>query len=313
MGPSLSRRLLVIAGATATGKTDTAVELATELGGEVVGADSIQVYRRLDIGSAKPSASELRGVRHHLLDVVDIDEPFDAARYVELADRAIADIVARGRAPIVAGGTGLYLRSLVRGLAPGIPSDPKRRAMLNARAERGLEELARMHGELAAVDPDYAARISPRDPIRIVRALEVYAASGEPLSAHHARHAAMAPRYESLFVSLDVPTAVVRERIARRTRSMLERGWVDEVRRILDDGFDPASKPLKSVGYAQVVRHVIERVSLDETEAAIVNATRAFAKRQRTWFRGERGVIPVDPAALRGAEWHERVRAFVAG
>jgi tRNA dimethylallyltransferase len=306
-------RLIVLAGPTASGKTALAVELAEALGGEIVGADSVQVYRGLDIGSAKPTAEELRGVPHHLLDVADLDEPFDAARYVALADRAIAEVRARGRVPLVAGGTGLYLRALVRGLAAGIPSDPAVRAALNERSARGPEELLRMHAELSAVDPAYAARIHPTDPVRIVRALEVYAVSGEPISAHHARHQEEAPRYHALFLALDVPRPLLRERIAKRAGEMFARGWVEEVRAVLERGYSPDLKPLRSLGYAEVVRHVREGVPREQTERDVVSATAAFAKRQRTWFRGEQGVTWVTPEELRSPAWRARIERFLAG
>lgn len=307
------KRIVILAGPTASGKTALAVELARQLGGEVIGADSVQVYRRLDIGSAKPRPEELQGIRHHLLDVVDLTEPFDAARYASLADAAIADVMSRGRVPLIAGGTGLYLRALVYGLAEGIPSDPVVRAALDARAARGPEELAKMYAELTTIDPVYAAKIHPTDPVRIVRALEVYAISGEPISVHHARHAAQGARYQALFLVLDTDRTVLRERIARRTREMLARGWVDEVRQLLAEGYDPALKPLRSVGYAEIVRHLQEGISLEETEQAIIRATTAFAKRQRTWFRGERGVVWVTPEALRSEQWRERIERFLAG
>ncbi len=305
-------RLLVLAGATATGKTALAVSLAARLGGELVGADSIQLYRRLDVGSAKPRPEELRGVPHHLLDVADLDEPFDAARYVALADAAIADIRARGRVPIVVGGTGLYLRALARGLASGIPADPVVRDGLRARAAQGLDELARMHAELAAVDPEYAAKISPTDPIRVVRALEVFAISGEPLSAHHRRHAASPPRYDARFVALDVPRPVLVERIAARARAMLAGGWIDEVSAILADGYAWDLKPLQSVGYAEVVANVCGDLADDALEAAVVKATKGFAKRQRTWFRGEQGVTWVSPEEAAGEGFLRATREFLA-
>ncbi len=306
-------RILVIAGPTASGKTARAVDLALRLGAELVGADSVQVYRGLDVGSARPSPEELRGVAHHLLGVADLDEPFDAARYVALADAAIADVRARGRLPVVVGGTGLYLRALVRGLAEGIPSDPETRAALNERAARGPDELARMHRELAAVDPEYAAKIHPADPVRIVRALEVYALSREPLSAHHRRHAAQPPRYEALFVALDVPRPVLSERIAARTKDMLSRGWIDEVRAILERGYAHDLKPLRSVGYAEVVAHVRGELPREALEDAVAKSTREFAKRQRTWFRGEQGVTWAPPEALATDDFARAAEIFLAG
>ncbi len=305
-------RIVVIAGPTASGKTACAVHLALALGGELIGADSVQVYRRLDVGSAKPSTEELRGVTHHLLDVVDLREPFDAGRFVEHADRAIADVRSRGRVPIVVGGTGLYLRALVRGLAQGIPSDAAIRARLNARAALGPAELAAMHAEVAKVDPEYAAKIHSTDPIRIVRALEVWEATGEPISLHHRRHAAEPPRYDARFLALDVPRPVLASRIETRTRAMLANGWIDEVRAILADGYEPDLKPLRAVGYAEVVAHA--RGTLDGANLVeeIARSTREFAKRQRTWFRGEQGVTWTTPEALLGEEIRASLEKFFA-
>lgn len=291
--------LIVIAGPTASGKTAWAQRLARSLGGELVGADSVQVYRRLDIGSAKPTAAELGDVRHHMIDLVDLDAPYDASRYAADADAVIAEVRARGRVPIVVGGTGLYLRALVTGLAQGIPADPSRRAALHARIEAGgRDELARMHDELRAVDPDYAARIHPTDPIRIVRALEVYAASGVPLSEHHRRHAAEGPRYRARFLAIDIDRDTLRARMHARTDAMLARGWVDEVAAILAEGYSPTLKPLQSVGYAEVVARLRGALPEAELRDRVVFASMAFAKRQRNWFRGERDVTWVAHDAL---------------
>lgn len=303
-------RLLVLAGATATGKTAAALALARALDGELVGADSVQVYRRLDIGSAKPRPEELQGIAHHLLDLVDLDAHYDASRYVADADAAIADVRSRGRVPIVVGGTGLYLRALVYGLAPDIPSDPSLRAALNAMAAEGPEALRRMHTELTQVDPTYAAGIAPSDPIRVVRALEVYALTGVAYSEHHRRHQAMPPRYDARFYALDVDRTVLRGRIAARADAMLRGGWVEEVRGILRDGYDPSLKPLRAVGYAQVVEHVRGGSTLTELRAEVVTATAQFAKRQRTWFRGERAVVWTTAEALTAADAVGELRDF---
>lgn len=306
-------RLLVLAGATATGKTAAALALARALDGELVGADSVQVYRRLDIGSAKPRAEELQGVAHHLLDLVDLDAPYDASRYVADADAAIAGITARGRVPIVVGGTGLYLRALVYGLAPDIPSDLTLRAKLNARAAESLASLRSMHAELTAVDPTYAAGIAPTDPIRVVRALEVHALTGVAYSEHHRRHQAMPPRYDARFYALEVDRDVLRARIAARAGEMLRGGWVDEVRAILAEGFDPGLKPLRAVGYAQVVEHLTGALTATQLLPAVVTATAQFAKRQRTWFRGERAVRWTTAEALADAATADGLREFLRG
>lgn len=307
-------RLLVVSGATATGKTALAVDIARALNGELVGADSVQLYERLVIGSARPTEDELMGVRHHLLGTVDLRAHYDAARYIEDADRAIADVAARGKVAIVVGGTGLYLRALVKGLAMGIPSDPVVRAALRARAEEGAESLAAMHRELAAVDAAYAAKIHATDPIRIVRALEVWMVSGEALSEHHRRHAAEGPRYEATWWCLETGRDVLRQRVAARTAAMLARGWVDEVRGILADGYEWDLKPLGSVGYAEVVAHLRGGLAEGELATAVERATMGFAKRQRTWFRGEAGVEWLTlEAARERARWDEVGRWLRAG
>lgn len=304
-------RILVLAGATASGKTAAALALARALDGELVGADSVQVYRRLDIGSAKPTPEELGDVAHHLLDVVDLDQHYDASRYLLDADPVIAAVRARGRIPIVVGGTGLYLRALVYGLAPDIPSDPALRASLNARAAGGASELLAMHAELSAVDPAYAASITRSDPIRIVRALEVFALTGVPYSEHHRRHQAMPPRYDARFFALESDRDALRARIAARTDAMLARGWVEEVRAILDAGYAPTLKPLRAVGYAEVVSHLEGALPAARLRDAIVTATAQFAKRQRTWFRGERGVTWIRPEALSQPDTLDALRKFL--
>lgn len=284
-------RLAVISGATATGKTALAVDLARALDGELVGADSVQLYERLVIGSARPTDGELAGVPHHLLGTLDLRDPYDAAKFSADADRVIAEITSRGKAAIVVGGTGLYLRSLVKGLASGIPADAAVRAGLHARIAAGdAETLRAMHAEVAAVDPEYAARIHVTDPVRIVRALEVFAVSGEPLSAHHRRHAAEGPRYEASWWCLEIGRDALRARVVPRTRAMLAGGWVDEVRGILADGYAWDLKPLRSVGYAEVVAHLRGELPERALSTEIERATMSFAKRQRTWFRGEEGV-----------------------
>jgi tRNA dimethylallyltransferase len=303
--------IVLVVGPTASGKTALGIALAKALGGDVVNVDSVQLYRRLDIGSAKPSAEERAAVRHHLLDVVEPDGRYDAATYARAADEVVSSLRAAGRPAIFVGGTGLYTRALVRGLAEGIASDPATRRALDARARAGEQELARMHAELASVDPDYAARIARTDPIRIVRGLEVFSLTGIPLSVHHARHAAAPPRYRALWLGLDVPREALRARIEERTRSMLARGWIEEVRGLVRD-HGPALRSLGSVGYAEVTRFVVEgRTDTVALSDEVVRATAAFAKRQRTWFRGEPEVRWGGLEEFASPTWVQRIRGFL--
>ncbi len=303
--------IVLVVGPTASGKTALAIALARRFDAEIVNVDSVQLYRRLDIGSAKPTRDERAAVPHHLVDLVEPDAHFDAARYVAEADPVIASIVARGKRVIVAGGTGLYARALVRGLAEGIPSDPTVRAALNARAARGLDELSLMYDELARVDPVYAAKIARTDPIRVVRALEVFALSGVPISAHHARHAAEPPRYRALWLGIDATREQLGPKIAQRTRAMFAAGWIDEVRALLED-FSPETRSLRSVGYAEVSRFVCEgRTDVAALEAEVTRSTLAFVKRQRTWFRGEPDVQWASAEALEGPAWSQQIEAFL--
>lgn len=302
-------RLLVLAGVTGAGKTRSAIALARRFGAELVGADSVQVYRGFDIGSAKPTPEELGDLRHHLIDVVDPDEAIDAARFAELADAAIAGAAARGRRAIVVGGTGLWIRALLRGLLSLPDPDPGLRAALDEELEaRGP---AAMHAELAAVDPRAAAKIHPNDARRIHRALEVYRQTGEPLGELQAEHAKGAPRYPSLAYFLDVePRERLRERLRDRIGAMVERGWVEEVRGLLER-WGPDVRPMNSVGYRQMKEHVLDAVALEEAERLAYKATRVYTGRQRTWFRADPTPITwTDADALLRAPQLETIERF---
>lgn len=279
--------IVVIAGPTATGKTAAAIEVARHLDGELVGADSVQVYRGFDIGSAKPAQDELGGVVHQLIDAIDPNVDVDAVAYAKLADAAIADMVGRSKLPIVVGGTGLWIRALVRGLVEVPPVDQEIRARLETEAaERGAPAL---HARLAAIDPISAGAVHPNDSLRIVRALEVYEQTGTPLGALRKEHALGEPRYRASFVVLDMEREAHGAVIASRTKRMLESGWADEVRTLRSRWGDEL-RPFGSVGYREVLEHVRDGVPLDETLRKIVKSTRVYARRQRTWFKSEPGV-----------------------
>ncbi|MGF1469065.1 MAG: tRNA (adenosine(37)-N6)-dimethylallyltransferase MiaA [Sandaracinaceae bacterium] len=308
VGPDRRPPLLVVGGVTGAGKTASGLTLARRLGGELIGADSVQVVRGFDIGSAKPTAAELGPTPHHLIDVVDPDEAIDAARYARLADRAIREVRARGRLPIVVGGTGLWLRALLRGLVDLPPPDPAIRARLEGEAARGGD--ARLHARLAREDPEAARRIHPRDRLRIVRALEVREQTGEPLGELWARHARGGPRYDHLLVVLDRPRPELYAGLRARIAAMLAAGWVEEVRGLLAR-WGPSVRAMGSVGYRQVADHVRRGVPLDETERLAYRATRTYSRRQRTWFRGEEGPSwSTDAATLRSADGMARIEAW---
>jgi len=287
-------RLLVIAGPTASGKSALAVALARRLGGEIVNADSQQVYRGLDVGTAKPTAAERSAVPHHLLDVAEPGEGMDAARFVALADAAIAGIAVRGRLPVVTGGTGLYLRALLHGVIEAPGRDPALRAELEAEAARAGRPA--LHARLAAIDADAAARIRPNDLVRIVRALEI-AAGGRRPSELHAAHAFAEDRHPATLLALDVPRAELHARIDARARAMFAGGILDEARALAARGLAragaaPARLP---IGYAEALAVVAGELPVEEAIRRVQVAHRRYARRQVIWLRRERGVEWIAP------------------
>jgi tRNA dimethylallyltransferase len=275
--------LICIVGPTASGKSELALRLAEQAGAEIVSCDSLQVYRGLDVGSAKPTAAEQARVPHHLIDVADPDETFSAARYAELARAALRDIAARGRRALVVGGTGLYLRALLVGLFEGPARDEPLRRRLEALAARFGD--ARLHRLLRRVDPGAAARLEPRDRVRVVRALEVFHATGRALSEHLLRPGRPLAGFDVLTLALDPPREELRRRVEARTDAMLARGLIDEARALVTRGYSPALRPLQAIGYRQALEVVAGRLSRAEARRDIVHKTMQYAKRQRTWFR----------------------------
>jgi len=282
--------VLAIVGPTAAGKTSAAITVAERIGAEIVSCDSLQLYRELDIGTAKPTADERARVPHHLVDILAPNESCSAARYAELADAAIAAIRARGRRVIVVGGSGLYFRALRFGLFAAPPRDEELRARLHddERAQPG-----RLHERLRAVDGKAAARIAPADLVRLVRALEVYELTGVPLTEHHALHRPQ-ERVHMDVLNLEPPFTTLDPRIAARVEAMLRGGLVDETRRVL--ARHGATPPLQSVGYAEVCALLAGELREDELATAIFRATRHYARRQRTWFKKEPGARRFDSA-----------------
>jgi tRNA dimethylallyltransferase len=306
---------IALMGPTASGKTGLAVEWARRLGGEVVSVDSALVYRGLDIGAAKPTAAERGGVPHHMLDLRDPWQPYSAAEFAVDARAAIDGILARGRLPILAGGTGLYFRALLRGLAPMPAADPQLRARLAA--EAGARGWAALHAELAALDPEAAARIHPTDAQRIQRALEVHRLSGRAISQW--RRAPARERLPLRVLKLVVAPAdrsVLHARIERRFDAMLAAGFLDEVRRLralpeLAAHPRPLDLPaLRAVGYRQAWEHLDGACDAATFRARAIAATRQLAKRQSTWLRGELDARWFDPATDR-SELERAVALFL--
>lgn len=309
MTPKERGTVITVVGPTATGKTALAVELCQQLRGEIIGADSIQVYRGCDIGAAKPRPEELQGVRHHLLDVADPDEAIDAARFAALADTAIAEVRKRGRVPIVVGGTGLWLRALLQGLVPAPPVDPALRARLQEEWTV-LGPLA-MHERLNAIDPRAASAIHPNDQVRVIRALEVHAQTGKALGDLRRAHALGMPRYQIFGLYIDLPRPVHQQRIAERTRTMIARGFADEVLNLVKR-HGPRIRPLSAVGYRQMLRHLCGPAPLSVVAQDIARATRKYAARQRTWFNHDATItLRTDPQGARNPEVRSQIQRLL--
>jgi tRNA dimethylallyltransferase len=279
----MTRPIPVIIGPTAVGKTDLSLTIASDLDAEIVGADSRQVYRCLDIGTAKPSLAQRSAVPHHLIDIRNPDEPLNAAVFARLAWGCIHAIEALGRQPLVVGGSGLYIRALTDGLFTGPGANPALRTALEAEAHNlGLRA---MYDRLAAVDQAAADRIHPHDRVRIIRALEIYAVTGKPISQWQGQWQSSVRARTFVFIGLTRAREDLRDRIAVRTGTMLQMGLVDEVRRVLDLGYSGALPTLQSVGYGEIVRYLSGAWDLSRARELIERHTWRLAKRQMTWFR----------------------------
>ncbi len=277
--------LIVIVGPTAAGKTEAGIQVALRVGGEVISADSRQVYRGMDIGTAKPSREDRERVPHHLIDVVGPEERYNAGRFSREAQAAIDDIVERGRCPVVVGGCGFYVRALLDGFSPTPEVGPEARARI--RAEAVGVATGSLHARLERADPVCAGRISPSDRQRILRALEVFEETGEPLSSWQARPREGGYSGGAVIVALRWDRETLYRRIEERTDRMFEDGLVEEVAGLRRLGYLPEGTALGTFGYREVFDHLEGRSSLEETRLAVQRETRRYAKRQMTWFRGE--------------------------
>jgi tRNA dimethylallyltransferase len=285
--------LLVLLGPTGAGKSEAAHEIAVLRRGEIVSADAFAVYRGMDVGTAKPSPDRREQVPHHMVDVADPEEPFSAGRFAHEARRAVDDIVARGRLPIVCGGSGFYVSALLEGLPPGPLRDDRLRAGLLQWAERRGAEAA--HRVLAFHDPMSALRIPVANLKYVLRALEILLLTGAPASSRVPTSDPWSSRFRVVKLGLRPSAAQLHVRIEDRVRRMMDSGWDEEVRRLLDRGLSAESNSLQAIGYREVAEWILGRISRPEAEGRIVAATRGLAKRQRTWLARERTIRWVAP------------------
>lgn len=279
--------MIAVLGPTAVGKTAFGIALAERLDGEIVNGDALQAYRRLEIGTAKPTAEERRRVVHHLLDVLEPEETYSAGDFLRRGRDVVRDIEARGRVPIVVGGSGFYLRALIEGLSPIPPvSEAVRRALAEELATVGLGAL---YEQLRQQDPETAGRLQPTDTQRVTRALEVLRSTGRCLSSWRLEPP-REPPLDAVRLGLTLPRSILYDRVARRVRGMVDAGWVTEVRGLLEGGVPPEAPAFQAIGYRQIADHVLGRIPLQEAVERTIRATRRYAKRQMTWFRHERDV-----------------------
>ena len=277
------KNIICVAGPTASGKTSLAVELAKLTNGEVVSCDSMQIYRRMTIGTAKPVPEEMDGIPHHMIDICEPDEDFSVSRYCEMATPIVEDITKRGKTAIIAGGTGLYMDSLIKGndFAP-FPATGHRQRLEEKLAAVGLDA---MLSELSNLDPEAAER-SQRNPRRIIRALEVFYETGETITAHNLRTQAIPPRFDPLWIGLDFePRAMLYDRIDLRVELMLQQGLVEEIRELLDSGIPESCTAMQAIGYKEFLAAMKGSITIEEAAEEVKKASRHYAKRQLTWFK----------------------------
>jgi len=307
------QRLLIVAGPTASGKNDLALHLAIRFKGEIVGCDSVQIYRHFDIGTAKATAVEREAVPHHLLDVAAPGEEYTAGDYARQARRVLAEIASRSRLPIVTGGTGFYLHALLYGLFDGPSRNENLRGTLSEKERRRPGSLHRI---LSRLDPESAARIHARDVQKLIRALEVTLTGNAPMSRQFHQGRDSLTGFRSLKLGLNPPREELYRRLEERAARMFDDGLIEETRSILERGYLASSKPFASIGYAQALAHIRGEISLQEAIALTKLHTRRYAKRQWTWFRREPGIewldgFGSDPQLQRRA--CERLEAFLSG
>jgi len=282
-------KIIIVCGPTASRKSDLAIQLAKQLDAEIINADSMQIYRGMNIGTAKTAPDQQQGIPHHLIDIVDPEQLFSAADFIDVADRAINEIIARGKRVIVVGGTGLYIRALLHGLVDSPSGTEEIRAQLHQEADTLGHEI--MWEKLREIDPKLAALTHPNNMVRIIRALEVYRMTGIPLSSYQQQHGFNQQRYHSLKIGIKTNRQQLYERIEVRVDKMLADGLLDEVKNLLAKGYSPDLKSMRSIGYKEAFGFLSCQYSLEEAIRLIKRDTRHYAKRQLTWFNADNEII----------------------
>lgn len=297
MGSPVNKpKVIVICGPTGIGKTAVGIQLAEKMGGEIVSADSMQIYRYMDIGTAKPTADEQTRIIHHMIDIVDPDENFDAVRFAEMARDKVMQLLQRGVMPLVVGGTGLYIKALLQGLFQSNPVDPKtRERLMKEAAENGSGIL---YDRLKRVDPNTADRLHPNDTYRIIRALETIESTGRSISEHQQEHGFADAPFNALKICLQIDRQKLYERIDKRVDMMIEEGLVDEVKKLLGMGYSADLKSMQSIGYRHISEFLEGRLPWDECVRTLKRDTRRFAKRQFTWFGADQQIQWYEPDQL---------------
>ena len=295
-------KIVILTGSTGVGKTALSLSLAQVFNAEIVNADSMQIYRYMDIGTAKPPPEERAIVPHHLIDIKYPDEDYDVSQFKADADRIIKDILTRGKQVLVVGGTMLYLKILIHGIFPAPPVDMALRQRLNQLAkERGREYL---HQRLTKIDPEAAKRIKPRDIVRLIRAIEVYELTGKPISWHQKQHHFGKQDYECLKICLYHPREILYRHIENRVEEMFKQGLVEEVEKLLKMGYKTSLKPMQAIGYRHVIVYLEGKHTLEEAKFLIKRDTRRYAKRQLSWFRQEKNIawyLPQEKERIKSA------------
>ena len=301
-------RIVILLGPTGVGKSKLAIELAEDFEGEIINADSMQVYKYMDIGTAKPTIDERKRVPHHLIDMVTPDQPFHAGFYRALGRRTIGELHQRGKSIWVVGGTGLYIKALTQGLFTSPRIDPRVKEKLKHEAKEKGESF--LYQRLGEVDPETASRIHPHDLYRTIRALEVFESTGLPIAFFREQHRFGEKPFVTLKIGLDLDRKRLYRRIDQRVNEMMERGLLEEVKKLIDMGYGPELKPMRSLGYKEMVQYFSKEIGWDEAIQQMKRDTRHYAKRQWTWFKGDPDVRWYDWTVDRQAIVTE-VRSFL--